>query len=393
VNGDIPTLDDIAPAGKRVLVRADLNVPMQNGRVADDTRLRAILPTLRELLDRGAGVIVMSHLGRPEGVDESLRIQPIARALGELLGQPVRALTEVAGPDVSQAAESLGPGEVMMLENLRFDPREKAGSAELARELAALADAYVNDAFGTAHRASASTVGVAEHLPAYAGRLMARELAELGGLLKSPARPFVLVMGGAKISDKVGVIDALLSNTDSVLIGGGMANTFMAADGVAMGESLVEDSALEEAARVREAAGDKLVLPADLVIADAFSADARRELVAARSGVPRGWRALDIGPETVERFASRLRDAKTVVWNGPMGAFELEPFARGTFAVARIIADLRDARTVVGGGDSAAAVRAAGLSGKFGWVSTGGGATLEFLEGRSLPAVEALRRG
>jgi len=386
------TLDDLAPAGRRVLVRVDFNVPLEGGRVADDTRLRAALPTIRELLDRGAAVVLMSHLGRPKGVDPALRMAPVGQALAALLGRPVRVADDVAGPSSRAAVDALEPGEVVLLENLRFDPGEETDDPELARRLAELGDAYVDDAFGTAHRAAASTVGVAGLLPSYAGRLMARELDVLGRLVEAPARPFAVLMGGAKIGDKLGVIDALLPRCDRLLVGGGMANTFLAAQGVAMGDSLVEEAALDEARRIRDAAGDALVLPEDLVVADAFAADASRRVVAVRDGVPRGWRALDIGPATVQRFAAALRGARTVVWNGPMGVFELAPFAAGTFAMARALADLPDAETVVGGGDSAAAVEAAGLADRIGWVSTGGGATLELLEGKTLPAVAALER-
>lgn len=388
------TLDDLDPAGKRVLVRVDFNVPLKAGAVADDTRIRASLPTIRELLDRGAAVILMSHLGRPKGPDPAQSMAPVGAALAALLGRPVRTMAAVTGPEVEETARHLAPGQVMLLENLRFDPGEESDDPRLAQDLAALADAYVNDAFGTAHRAAASVVGVARDLPAYAGRLMARELTELGAVVADPARPLVIVTGGAKVSDKVAVLDHLVPLADRILVGGGMANTFLAARGVPMGDSLVEAAALDDAARIAAAAGPKLVLPVDVVTADAFSADAATRVVpldgGGAAGVDDGWRALDIGPRTVEAFRAALADARTVVWNGPMGVFELAPFAAGTFAVAHILADLPHARTVVGGGDSAAAVNAAGLADRVGWVSTGGGATLEFLEGRMLPAVAAL---
>jgi phosphoglycerate kinase len=386
------TLDDLDPAGKRVLVRVDFNVPLEDGAVADDSRIRAALPTLRDLLDRGASLVLVSHLGRPKGVDESLRLAVVADVLSDLLGRPVQTVPELVGPEVTAAAQGLEPGDVLLLENSRFDPREKANEASLAEELAALADAYVNDAFGTAHRAEASTVGVAARLPAYAGRLMAQELSYLGNALHNPVRPFAVILGGAKVRDKIAVLQSLAQVADVLLVGGGMANTFLAARGVAMGSSLIDTEGLAIAEEITAAAGDRLVLPLDLVIADAFDAQAQTRVVTVPEGVPAGWQALDIGPGTVAAFEHHLRRCHTVVWNGPMGVFELAPFARGTFAVAAVLAELDDATTVVGGGDSAAAVRAAGLAERIDWVSTGGGATLEFLEGKTLPAVAALSR-
>jgi phosphoglycerate kinase len=386
----LPTLDDLDPAGKRVLVRVDFNVPLADGAVADDTRLRAALPTLTELLDRGASLVLMSHLGRPKGPDPKFAMRPVGAALAGLLGRPVHTLETVVGPEARAAAQALAPGEVLLLENLRFDPGEKADDPAFASALAGLADVYVNDAFGTAHRAAASVVGVTRHLPAYAGRLMARELEVLGQVVAAPRRPFAVVLGGAKIGDKIGVIDNLLPRADVILVGGGMANTFLAAAGIAMGDSLVEGERLDDARRIRAAAGDKLVLPVDLVSADAFAADAASRTLPVAEGVPAGWRALDIGPASVATFAAHLRAAHTVMWNGPMGVFELAPFARGTFAIAEVLAALDDAFTVVGGGDSAAAMRAAGLTDAVDWVSTGGGASLELLEGKVLPAVAAL---
>lgn len=387
------TLDELQPAGLRVLVRVDFNVPLRDGAVADDTRLRAALPTLRDLLAGGAALILVSHLGRPKGVDEALRLAPVGARLAELLGRPVAVAADLVGPAVAQQVAALRPGDVLLLENSRFDPREKANDPALADALAAYADAYVNDAFGTAHRAEASTVGVAARLPAYAGRLMAKELAHLGGVLASPVRPFAVILGGAKIRDKIGVLDALLPRADLVLVGGGMANTFLAAAGVAMGDSLVEAEGLEHARRLRAMGGERLVLPVDLVIADRLDATAATQIVTVAEGVPAGWRALDIGPGTVAAFSQHLRRCHTVVWNGPMGVFELQPFARGTFAVAELLAGLEDATTIVGGGDSAAAVVAAGLAERMDWVSTGGGAALELLEGKRLPAVAALAVG
>ncbi len=386
----LPTLDDLDPAGKKILVRVDYNVPLKDGQVADDSRIEASLPTVRELADRGGAVVLMSHLGRPQGIDESLRMGPVGKRLGEMLGQTVWSMTDLTGPGIQAAASGLAPGEVMLLENLRFDPGEKANAPELASELAGLAEAYVNDAFGTAHRSAASTVGVAELLPAFAGRLMAKELEVLGGLLEDPLRPFVLVMGGAKISDKLGVIGALLPKADAVLIGGGMANTFLAARGIGMGDSLVEEDRLDDARQIEAEAGERLVVPADLVVADGFSADAATRIVSADDGVPEGWLALDVGPKTTALFAERFANARTLIWNGPVGVFEMEAFAQGTFALAEAISGLADATTVVGGGDSAAAVRAAGLADRVTWLSTGGGAMLRLLEGRSLPAVDVL---
>jgi phosphoglycerate kinase len=386
----LPTLDDFDPAGKRVLVRVDFNVPLAGGVVTDDTRLRAALPTLTELLDRGASLVLMSHLGRPKGPDPRFAMAPVGAALAELLGRPVRTLPVIVGPDAEAAAHGLRPGDVLLLENLRFDGGEKADDPAFTAALARLGDVYVNDAFGTAHRAAASVVGVTRLLPSYAGRLMARELEVLGKALGDPAHPFVVVLGGAKIGDKIGVIDALRPRADTILVGGGMANTFLAGAGVPMADSLVETDRLADARRIRSDAGSKLVLPTDLVIGDAFSAAAAVRTVPVAEGVPAGWRALDIGADTVGAFADHLRKARTVLWNGPMGAFELPPFARGTFAVAEVLAGLDRALTVVGGGDSAAAIRAAGLVDAIDWVSTGGGATLEMLEGKTLPAVAAL---
>jgi phosphoglycerate kinase len=385
------TLDQLDPRGKRVLVRVDFNVPLRDGRVTDDTRLRAALPTLTELLDKGAALVLMSHLGRPKDApDPAYRMRPVGEALGALLGRPVRTLDETVGPAVEAACAALAPGQVLLLENLRFGPGEKNNDAHFADQLARLADVYVNDAFGTAHRAAASVVAVAERLPAYAGRLMARELTVLGEALSAPRRPFVVIMGGAKIGDKIAVIDALIPRADLILVGGGMANTFLAAGGAAMGDSLVETERLEDARRLAAAAGAKLVVPTDFVAADAFDVAARTQVLPAAGGIPAGWRALDIGPATVADFSARLAGAGTVLWNGPMGVFELAPFAQGTFAIARLLAELPGAMTIVGGGDSAAAVEAAGLADRMGWVSTGGGASLEFLEGRTLPAVAAL---
>jgi phosphoglycerate kinase len=383
------TVRDIAVKGKCVLVRVDFNVPLENGEVADDTRIRAVLPTIRYLLDRGAAVILMSHLGRPKGlVQEDLRLDPVGRRLSELLGQEVAKVDDCVGPEVERATKSLQPGQVLLLENLRFHPQEEENDQGFARQLASLADVYVNDAFGTAHRAHASTTGVTEYLPSVAGLLMERELQMLGDALANPTRPFVAVLGGAKVSDKIGVIRNLLSKVDLLLVGGGMANTFLKAQGHQVGESLVEDDSLALAKDILAQAGGKLVLPVDVVVADAFADDANTQIVGVEQ-VPPGWRILDIGPRTVGLFEDRLRSAGTVVWNGPMGVFEFPRFAAGTTALASSLASA-PATTIVGGGDSIAALQQAGLAEKMTHVSTGGGASLEFLEGKVLPGVEAL---
>ncbi len=383
------TIRDVNVRGKRLLVRVDFNVPLKDGAVADDTRIRAALPTLNYLLDHGAGVVLCSHLGRPKGkVVPELRMDPVAARLSELLGRPVRKLDDCVGPEVEAAVQAMQPGEVVLLENTRFHPEEKANDPDFARQLAALADLYVNDAFGSAHRAHASTEGVAHYLPAVAGLLMEKELTFLGKALEHPDRPYVAILGGAKVSDKIGVIENLLRQCDRLLIGGGMANTFFAAMGFEMGDSLVEAEAISTASGLLQKAGSRIVLPVDVVIADAFDNDAAHKVVAPNE-VTAGWRVLDIGPKTVTTFESALSGARTVVWNGPMGVFEFPNFAKGTFAVAEVLARL-DATTVIGGGDSAAAVKQAGLADQMTHVSTGGGASLEFLEGKPLPGVVAL---
>ena len=383
------TIRDVSWPGKRALVRCDFNVPLDaNLQIADDTRIRAAVPTLQYLLEHGAAVILCSHLGRPKGVQDNLRLNPVAVRLSELLGQPVIKLDDCIGPDVEAAAEAMKPCDVLLLENLRFYPEEEKNNPEFAGKLAKLADVWVNDAFGTAHRAHASTAGVASYLPAVAGFLLEKEIAFLGEAVQNPKRPFVAILGGAKISDKIGVIENLLTKADTLLIGGGMANTFLKAKGYELGDSLVEAGSVELAAQLIAKAGDKLLVPVDVVVADAFSADAQRKVTAA-DAVEAGWRVLDIGPQTVGLYASRIRGAKTVVWNGPMGVFEFPPFAQGTFAIARALAD-SGATTIVGGGDSVAAVEQAGLAERITHISTGGGASLEFLEGRELPGIAAL---
>ena len=384
------TIRDIDVKGKRVLVRVDFNVPLSEGAVADDTRIRAALPTIQYLLDREATPILCSHLGRPSGqVVDALRMDPVAHRLSELLDRPVTKLDDCIGPEVESAAQAARPGDLILLENTRFHPEEKQNDPAFAAKLASLADLYVNDAFGSAHRAHASTEGVAQHLPAVAGFLMEKELEFLGSALASPRRPFVAILGGAKISDKIGVIENLLGQVDALLIGGGMANTFLQADGYDVADSLVEEGSIDTARGLLERAGDKLVLPVDVTVADRFDAGAFSQVVTV-SAVPPRWRILDIGPRTLELFQERLASAKTVVWNGPMGVFEFPKFALGTEAVARMLAALPDATTIIGGGDSAAAVERTGLAGEMSHISTGGGASLEFLEGKTLPGVAAL---
>jgi phosphoglycerate kinase len=384
------TIRDVDVRDKRVLVRVDFNVPLAEGVVTDDTRIRAALPTLQYLLDQGATLILCSHVGRPKGeVVDTLKMDPIAHRLAELLDRPVTKLDDCIGPEVEAAVQGAGPGAVIVLENTRFHPGEKANDPAFAAQLAALADLYVDDAFGSAHRAHASTEGVTHYLPAVAGFLMEKELEFLGGALALPQKPFVAILGGAKISDKIGVIENLLDRVDALLVGGGMANTFLKADGYDVAESLVEDDSLDMARDLIERGGNRLVLPVDVTVADRFDADAFSQVVTVAEVPPR-WRILDIGPRTLELFQERLAGARTVVWNGPMGVFEFEKFAQGTEAVARMLAALPEATTIIGGGDSAAAVKRTGLADKMSHISTGGGASLEFLEGKTLPGVEAL---
>jgi phosphoglycerate kinase len=378
------SIRQIDPAGKKVLVRVDFNVPMQDGQVSDDTRIRAALPTLRHLLAHGAALILCSHLGRPKGREASLSLQPAAARLETLLGQPVQFADSCIGSSAQRAASALRPGEVLVLENTRFEPGEKKNDPELSSALAGLADLFVNDAFGTAHRAHASNVGIAGHLPAVAGLLLENEIAFLGKAIADPARPFVAILGGAKISDKIGVIQNLQEQADSILIGGAMANTFLLADGHPVGRSLAENGALGLARALRPV----VELPVDFVIADAFANEAQWKVID-YGPVPEGWMILDIGPATIERFAAKVRGAGTVVWNGPMGYFEAPNFATGTFGLAQAVADSA-AVSIIGGGDSAAAINLSGLSGQVSHISTGGGASLEMLEGKILPGLAAL---
>ena len=376
-------------------MRVDFNVPLEEGKVEDDLRIVAAIPTLEDLRKRGAALVLASHLGRPKGqpVDD-LRLDPVAARLQEDAGFEVRKLDRVIGEAVTEACRSLGPGEVALLENLRFDPGEEANDPEFVEALAALADAYVDDAFGAAHRAHASVVGVPEQLPAAAGRLMAREVEVLSRLREDPEEPFVAVLGGAKVSDKLGVVDALLERVDALLIGGAMAFTFIAAQGGRVGDSPVEQDRLDEVRQTLKAAdqrGVPVLLPEDVVAASDVTAEARQQTIPA-DDIPRGLKGLDVGPRTVEEFTRVLADARTIFWNGPMGVFELEPFALGTRGVAQAVAGT-DAFTVVGGGDSVAAIRKLGFEDHVDHLSTGGGASLEFLETGDLPGVAALREG
>ena len=380
---------DLDVKGKKVLVRVDFNVPIKDGKVTDDTRITAALPTIQYLLDNGAAVILCSHLGRPkEGPDPAYSMKPVAEHLATLISAPVKFAEDCIGPVAKKAAAELKPGEVLVLENTRFHPEETKNDPAMAKALASLADLYVNDAFGSAHRAHASTAGVAEYLPSAAGFLMEKEIRYLGNAIADPVRPFVAILGGAKISDKIGVINNLLTKADKILIGGGMANTFLAAKGYQMGDSLVEAEVIDQAKGLLEKSAGKLVLPVDLVIADAFDAEANKKVIPV-GDVPAGWRVLDIGPETVKAFGAEIAAAGTIVWNGPMGVFEFPRFAEGTYGIAKEVANSK-AISIIGGGDSVAAINQSGLSDKITHISTGGGASLEMLEGLELPGVALL---
>jgi len=383
------TIRDIQVRGRKVLVRVDFNVPLKDGKVEDDTRILASLPTIQYLVREGAAVIICSHLGRPEGKPlPEFSLRPVAKKLSQLSGIPVTFVEDCVGPEVKEAAKKIGFGRLLLLENTRFHPEETKNDLDFAAELASIAEVFVNDAFGSAHRAHASTEGVAHYLPAVAGFLMEKELTFLGKALSDPEHPFVAIIGGAKVSDKIGVVKSLLKQADTLLIGGGMANTFLAAQGLNMGDSLVEKDAIETASGILKDAGDALVLPIDVTVADAFSKDANHKIVSV-SEVPTGWRILDIGPKTIEKYSGFLKSAKLIVWNGPMGVFEFDPFAKGTYAIAKAVAD-SDAVSVIGGGDSASAINKTGLADHIDHVSTGGGASLEFLEGIELPGVAIL---
>ncbi len=393
---DIKTIDDENFAGKRVLVRVDFNAPVDaEGNVTDDTRIRAALPTINKLIGDGARVILASHRGRPagEGFEESFSLGPIARRLQELLGRDIVLSRALVGPDAQEVADALEDGDVLLLENIRFDAREKKNDPAFARALADLADAYVNDAFGTAHRAHASTAGVAEFLPSYAGYLMEREVATLTGMLDEPRRPFVAILGGSKVSDKIKVIDALLDKADTLIIGGGMCFTFLLAQGKAVGTSLKEEDWVERAAAMIEKARERgvaLLLPTDVVAADAFANDARTAIVSV-DDIPADMMGLDIGPETAAAYAQAIGEARSVFWNGPMGVFEMPSFEAGTRTVAEAVAANEAADTIIGGGDSVAAVNKFDLADAMTFISTGGGASMELVQGEALPGVEALR--
>jgi phosphoglycerate kinase len=390
------SVQDLNPSGKRVLVRVDFNVPLdENQKITDDTRIRESLKTIQFLSDKGAKVVLCSHLGRPKGVDEKLRLKPVADRLAELLKKPVKALKDCVGPEVEKEVAALKNGEVALLENVRFYPEEEKNNPEFAKKLAALADIYVNDAFGTAHRAHASTEGVAHLVPqAAAGFLMMKEIEYLGGALSNPAAPFVAIVGGSKVSTKMDVIQNLMKIVDVLIIGGGMSYTFLKARKFEIGKSLCENDKIELTKQLMIQAIDTdvpILLPIDHVVADKFDAKANVRTVP-RGGIPEGWEGMDIGPATVEKYSHFIKGAKTIFWNGPVGVFEMEPFAKGTFAIAKLMAEAseRGATTIVGGGDSVAAVTQMGLSSKMSHISTGGGASLEFMEGKQLPGIVAL---
>lgn len=386
------TVRDIEVGGRRVFVRVDFNVPLDRGRITDDHRIVAALPTITYLLDHRAAVILASHLGRPKGPDEALRMDPVAARLGDLLHRPVRKLDDCVGPAVEAAVAAMRPGDLVLLENLRFHPEEEANDPAFARALARLADVYVNDAFGTAHRAHASTAGIAAFLPAVAGLLMERELTFLGKVLEDPSRPLVVILGGKKVEDKIGVIRNLLRLAQTMLVGGGMCYTFLLAGGARIGASLREEDKLDLARELLQEAARREVrflLPVDVIAAERIAADAPTRTVDARA-IPDGWIGVDIGPRTIAAFGAAIAGAGTVLWNGPMGIFEILPFADGTRAVARAVAE-SCAESIVGGGDTAAAVERFGYAGKITHVSTGGGASLEFMEGKTLPGVAVLQ--
>ncbi|MEW6401700.1 MAG: phosphoglycerate kinase [Chloroflexota bacterium] len=383
------TVKDIDLKGKRVIMRVDFNVPMADGKVTDDKRIKASLPTIQYVLDQGASLILMSHLGRPKGGPApEFSLKAAAEVLAGHLGKPVQMAPDCVGHEVEKMAQALKPGDVLMLENTRFLKGEEKNDLDLAKQMASLAEIYVNDAFGSAHRAHSSTEGIARFLPAVSGFLMEQELEYLGRAVSNPEHPYIAILGGAKISDKILVVETLLSKCDKLIIGGGMANTFLAAKGWDMQDSLVEAGSVETAKSILEKAGARIVLPVDAVIADRFEAEANSQVVDVDK-IPAGWRMMDVGPKTLELYKNTLNGARLVVWNGPVGVFEMPKFAEGTFALAKLLAE-SGATTVIGGGDSASAVKKAGVARQMTHVSTGGGASLEFLEGRELPGVAAL---
>ena len=386
------TIEDVEVSGKRVLVRCDFNVPLQDGKITNDKRIVAALPTIKYLMEHGARVILCSHLGRPKGeVKPEFSLAPVAQRLSELLGVPVKVAKDVVGPDAHALADSLKDGEVMLIENVRFEKGETKNDPALSKELASLADLYVNDAFGTAHRAHSSTAGVADYLPAVCGYLIQKEISVMGAALNNPKRPFVAILGGAKVSDKIGVITNLLEKVDTLIIGGGMAYTFFKAMGYSIGTSICEDDKVELAKEIMDKAkakGVNFLLPVDNKIGDKFAEDCNSKTVPSDQ-IPDGWMGMDIGEKSVQLFCDALKGAGTVIWNGPMGVFEMPKFAEGTFAVAHAVAD-SGAISIIGGGDSVAAVTKSGLSDKMTHISTGGGASLEFLEGLELPGIAAL---
>jgi phosphoglycerate kinase len=386
------SIRDIDVAGKSVFCRVDFNVPMENGAVTDDTRIKAALPTIKHLIEKGAKVILASHLGRPKGeVKDELRLDPVAQRLSDLLDKEVSKTDQVHGKEVNEAIDNLTDGDVLLIENVRFEPGEEKNDPELAKAFASMADVYVNDAFGAAHRAHASTEGVAKHLPAVAGLLLERELEVLGKSLSNPERPFTAIIGGAKVKDKIGVIDNLLDKVDNLIIGGGLAYTFVKAQGYEIGKSLLEEDKIDLAKEFMQKAKDKgvnMVMPVDVIVADDFSEDANKKEVAI-DAIPADWEALDIGPKTREKYQQIVKESKLIIWNGPMGVFELNAFAGGTKAVGEALAE-GEGFSIIGGGDSAAAVEKFGLADKMDHISTGGGASLEFMEGKELPGVAAL---
>lgn len=393
--GKVKTLADADVSGKRVLCRVDFNVPLSNGEVSDDTRIQAALPTITYLIEHGAKVILCSHLGRPDGTgyQAEYSLAPVARYLSKVLGKLVAFATDTIGDSAKEVVASLKNGDVALLENLRFDKREKKNDPEFAKELASLAEVYVNDAFGAAHRAHASTAGVASYLPAYAGMLMEKEVSTLTSMLDNPNHPFVAILGGSKVSDKVAVIDALIDKCDTLIIGGGMCFTFLAAQGYTVGTSLMEQDWVERASAMLEKAKNKgvsILLPTDVVCADAFANDANT-VTCGVDAIPDNMMGLDIGPETTKAYAEAIASAKTVFWNGPMGVFEMSSFEAGTKGVALAVAANKDADTIIGGGDSVAAVNKFDLADQMTFISTGGGASMELVQGEALPGVEALK--